>query len=226
MVIVVVVMRVMGIVLLMGTIPLCSTRASMSPCAPKHLGVYLFGVPIVATASILLAQAMDAPDALTCRRHRLDEALLAAAAARDALQRRMDAGVSPNEAQQRVEQHTGRERGQSLAHKNRRELTCFDALRHEQGQHLIGCGEEHGDKRSQGDDAPRIERRRHSREAALRDDTQQRTDARACRAGAVHQGACTVARRMLKRLEHQVRDEEERHEWQRILKRMFDQVKQ
>ena len=75
MVIVVVVMRVMGIVLLMGTIPLCSTRASMSPCAPKHLGVYLFGVPIVATASILLAQAMDAPDALTCRRHRLDELL-------------------------------------------------------------------------------------------------------------------------------------------------------
>ena len=184
-------------------------------------------VRMTAPAVVLLAQAADMLGILAALCHLLDHVGLHAIAAHGehrAAQELVHARVAAQRADQQVGGDARDEGYKDLQPQDLEEQAGIDALGHQHGQHLVGSRKEHRRQRAQRDHAAGVERRRHSREPALRHHAQQRARHGPRRACATHDGVGTAARRMLERLERQVGYEQERHQPQRILQGMLDKM--
>ena len=97
-------------------------------------------------------------------------------------------------------------------------------LGQENGQHLVGGGEEHGEQRPQRDHATRVQCGRHGREAALGHHAQKCADDGPGRAGVADGLLGLAAGLVLEPLHGQVGDEQKRDEVQGVGQRMLQHV--
>ena len=110
-------------------------------------------------------------------------------------------------------------RAEDLEDHDRRHL-----LGDEDGQHLVGRGQEHREQRAQRDDAPGPERGRHGREAALRHHAHHRAHDGPRSSRALHGRLRLAAGLVLEPLHGQVGDEQKRDEVQGVGQRMLQHV--
>ena len=89
-------------------------------------------------------------------------------------------------------------------------------LGQENGQHLVRRGKEHGEQRSQRDDAPRPQRRGGGRKPALRHGTHDGAHDRARSACALNGRLSAPARLVFQPFHGQIRDEQERDDVERV----------
>ena len=161
------------------------------------LGGLLAGMAVVvAAALVLLAQLMDA------------QALLVAA-------RQAQHGIH-DEAHDHADDHLRPHDGQDGIAGHR--------LGQENGQHLVGGGEEHGKERPQRYHATRVQRGRHGREAALGHHAQKRAHDGPSRTGVANGLLGLAAGLVLEPLHGQVGDEQKRDEVQGVGQRMLQHV--
>ena len=101
-----------------------------------------------------------------------------------------------------------------------------DLLGHEQGQHLVGRGEEDRKQRAKRHDAAGEEGRPNRGEAALRKDAEDAAHDGSGRARLAHDGSHAGTGRMLKALEHKVGDKQERNKDEGVLGRVGKNLKE
>ena len=96
----------------------------------------------------------------------------------------------------------------------------------EDGKHLVGRGQEHGEQRAQPDDTPRVERGRRRREPALRHHAEHRAHGRARLASAARWLLLRLLPRLvLEPFHRKIGHEQKRYEIQRVEDRILQHVK-
>ncbi len=131
--------------------------------------------------------------------------------------RRMRAGITTKAADTRIHDKARDQRDQRLRSQKHRHGLHGHLLGEQQRQHLIGGRKEHRHQRTQGHDTTGVQRGRHCRKAALRHHAQQRANHGTSGAGALDGAVNAIARHMLERLENQICHQQERHQRERVL---------
>ena len=131
--------------------------------------------------------------------------------------RRMRAGITTKAADSRIHDKARDQRDQRLRGEQHRHGLHGNLLGEQQRQHLIGGRKEHRHQRAQGHDTTGVQRCRHCRKAALRHHAQQRANHGTRGAGALDGPVNAVARDVLQGLEGQIRHQQKRHQRERVL---------
>ena len=185
---------------------------------------------IIATAMVALAQLVDVVGAHARLGHLVDDVTASVVVVRavhvgrvgrgsqhGAANRRMRASVTTQAANGGVHDKARDQRDQCLRSQKHRHGLHGHLLGEQQRQHLIGGRKEHRHQRTQGHDTTGIQRGRHCRKAALRHHAQQRANHGARGSGTLDGAVNAVARNMFERLEGQIRHQQKRHQRERVL---------
>ena len=131
--------------------------------------------------------------------------------------RRMRAGITTKAADSRIHDKARDQRDQRLRGEQHRHGLHGYLLGEQQRQHLVGGREKHRHQGAQRHDATGVQCGRHCRKAALRHHAQQRANHGTRGAGALDGPVNAVARDVLQGLEGQIRHQQKRHQRERVL---------
>ena len=131
--------------------------------------------------------------------------------------RRMSTGVAAQAANGSIHDKARDQRDQRFRSQKHRHSLHGNLLGKQQWQHLVGSREKHRHQGAQRHDATGVQRCRHGRKAALRHHAQQRANHGASGAGTLDGTVDAIACHMLERLEDQICHQQERHQRERVL---------
>ena len=194
------------------------------------MSVFVLVLVFITTAMVALAQLVDVIGAHACLGHLVDDVAASVVVVRavhvgrvgrgsqhGAANRRMRASVTTQAANGGVHDKARDQRDQRLRSQKHRHGLHGHLLGEQQRQHLIGGRKEHRRQRAQGHDTTGVQCGRHCRKAALRHHAQQRANHGTRGAGALDGPVNAVARDVLQGLEGQIRHQQKRHQRQRVL---------
>ena len=194
------------------------------------MSVFVLVLVFITTAMVALAQLVDVVGAHARLGHLVDDVTASVVVVRaihvgrvgrgpqhGAANRRMRASVTTQAANGGVHDKARDQRDQCLRSQKHRHGLHGHLLGEQQRQHLIGGRKEHRHQRAQGHDTTGVQCGRHCRKAALRHHAQQRANHGTRGAGALDGPVNAVARDVLQGLEGQIRHQQKRHQRQRVL---------
>ena len=194
------------------------------------MSVFVLVLVFIATAMVALAQLMDVIGAHARLGHLVDDVTAAVVVMRavnvrridsgpqhGTTNRRMRAGVATQTANGGIYDKARDQCDQRFRSQKHRHSLHGNLLGKQQRQHLVGGRKEHRHQRAQGHDTTGVQRCRHCRKAALRHHAQQRANHGTRGAGALDGPVNAVARDVLQGLEGQIRHQQKRHQRQRVL---------
>ena len=194
------------------------------------MSVFVLVLVFITTAMVALAQLVDVVGAHACLGHLVDDVTAAVVVVRavhvgrvgrgsqhGTANRRVRAGVTAQAANGSVHDKTRDQCDQRFRSQKHRHSLHGNLLGKQQRQHLIGGRKEHRHQRAQGHDTAGVQRCCHGRKSALRHHAQQRANHGTRSAGALDSAVDAVARNVLKCLESKIRHQQKRHQRQRVL---------
>ena len=185
-------------------------------------------VAVIAPAVVVLTQKVDPVGRLASRRHLVDQVLTGTrplgGPTRKPPQGSVDARAAAQRTQTDIDQKARHRRDGRLGKQDEGKLARVGALGQKHGQHLVGGRQEHAHERAERDDAAGVECGRHGGKPALRHDAEQCAHHGPGGAGTTYRVVHALARRMLEHLEYQIRHQQKRHERQRVLPRVQDEM--
>ena len=203
------------------------------------MSVFVLVLVFITTAMIALAQLVDVIGTYAGLGHFVDDVTASVVVVRavrvgrvgrgsqhGTANRRMRASVTTQAANGGVHDKARDQRDQCLRSQQHHHGLHGHLLGEQQRQHLIGGRKEHRHQRAQGHDTTGVQRGRHCRKAALRHHAQQRANHGARGTGALDGTVNAVARNVLQGLEGQIRHQQKRHQRQRVLASVEQNINQ
>ena len=141
-----------------------------------------------------------------------------------ALDRLVHALVRAERSDERIDGKARHERHRGLGHKDAGHLLHRHVLCHEHGEHLVRSAQKHRHERAERHHAAGVERGRHGRESALREHAEDSAEGGTGRTGTTDGAVHARGRGMLDRLERDIGDKEKRHERERVLARVEQDI--
>ena len=194
------------------------------------MSVFVLVFVFITTAMVALAQLVDVVGAHARLGHLVDDVTASVVVVRTVhmgrvgrgsqhgtANRRMRASVTTQAADGGIHDKARNQRDQCLRSQKHRHGLHGHLLGEQQRQHLIGGRKKHRHQRAQGHDTTGVQRGRHCRKAALRHHAQQRANHGARGTSALDGAVNAVTRDVFQGLEGQIRHQQKRHQRQRVL---------